>query len=54
MPIQAGASTLPAIASITTKELAALIAQRDALAGALRVATAERDLALKRLRSLLR
>lgn len=44
----------PAIASITAEELAALIAERDALAGALRVASAERDLALERLRSLQR
>lgn len=32
-------------ATITAEELAALIAERDALAGALRVATTERDLA---------
>lgn len=54
MPIQAGVSTPPAIASITTEELAALVAERDALADALRVTTAERDLALERLRSLQR
>jgi transposase len=41
-------------ATITAEELAALIAERDALAGALRVATTERDLALERLRSLQR
>lgn len=51
MPIQAGVSSL---ATITAEELAALIAERDALAGALRVATTERDLALERLRSLQR
>ena len=38
-------------AAITTEELAALIAERDALAGALRVATTERDLALERLKA---
>lgn len=41
-------------ATITAEELAALIAERDALAGALRITTAERDLALQRLRSLQR
>ncbi|HEX7952320.1 MAG TPA: transposase, partial [Burkholderiales bacterium] len=51
MPIQAGVSSL---ATITAEELATLIAERDALAGALRVATTERDLALERLRSLQR
>ena len=54
MSIQAGVPPPPAIATITTEELAALIAERDALAGALRVATTERDLALQRLRSLQR
>ncbi|PYE72706.1 IS66 family transposase, partial [Xylophilus ampelinus] len=43
-----------AIAVITAEDLASLVAERDALAGALRVATAERDLALERLRSLQR
>ena len=51
MPIQAG---VPQPAAITAEELAALIAERDALAGLLRVAAAERDLALERLRSLQR
>lgn len=51
MPIQAAVSS---VAAITAEELAALIAERDALAGALRVATTERDLALERLRSLQR
>jgi transposase len=51
MPIQA---RVPTPATITAEELAALIAERDALAGALRVATTERDLALERLRSLQR
>lgn len=41
-------------ATITAEELATLIAERDALAGALRVATTERDLALERLRALQR
>lgn len=41
MPIQAGVSSSPATATITAEELAALIAERDALAGALRVATTE-------------
>ena len=41
-------------ACITVEELSVLIAERDALAGALRVATNERDLALERLRSLQR
>ena len=57
MPIQAGVPpppAPPAIATITAEELAALIAERDALAGALRVASAERDLALERLRALQR
>ncbi len=45
---------MSSLASITAEELAALIAERDALAGALRVATTERDLALERLRSLQR
>ena len=45
---------MPTPATITAEELAALIAERDALAGALRVATTERDLALERLRSLQR
>jgi len=51
MPIQAAVSS---VAAITAEELAALIAERDALAGALRVATTERDLALERLRALQR
>jgi transposase len=51
MPIQAGVSSP---ATITAEELAALIAERDALAGALRVATTERDLALERLKALQR
>jgi hypothetical protein len=51
MPIQAGVSSP---ATITAEELAALIAERDALVGALRVATTERDLALERLRLLQR
>jgi len=34
MPIQVGVSPPPVIASITAEELAALIAERDALAGA--------------------
>ena len=42
------------LATITAEQLAGLIAERDALAGALRVATAERDLALERLRALQR
>lgn len=41
-------------ATITAEDLAALIAERDALAGALRVANAERDLALERLKALQR
>lgn len=45
---------MSSLASITAEELAALIAERDALAGALRVATTERDLALERLRALQR
>jgi len=45
---------VPTPATITAEELAALIAERDALAGALRVATTARDLALERLRSLQR
>lgn len=52
MVIQPGVSSLAV--PITAEELAALIAERDALAGALRVATAERDLAQQRLRSLQR
>jgi transposase len=52
MPIQAGVSV--SAAAITAEEIAALIAERDALAGALRVVTTERDLALLRLRSLQR
>lgn len=40
--------------TITAEELAALIAERDALAGALRVANAQRDLALERLKALQR
>ena len=51
MPIQAGVSSP---VTITAEELAALIAERDALAGALRVATTERDLALERLKALQR
>ena len=54
MPIQAGVPPSPAPATITAEELAALIAERDALAGAPRVATTEGDLALERLRSLQR
>lgn len=54
MPIQDGVSSLAASATITAEALAALIAERDALAGALRIATTERDLALERLRSLQR
>ena len=46
------AVSLPA--TITAEDLAALIAERDALAGALRVANAERDLALERLKALQR
>lgn len=41
-------------ATVTAEDLAALIAERDALAGALRVAHAERDLALERLKALQR
>jgi len=41
-------------ATVTAEDLAALVAERDALAGALRVTTAERDLALERLRALQR
>lgn len=48
MQIQVGVSSL---VSITAEELSALIAERDALAGALRVATTERDLALERLKA---
>lgn len=48
MPIQ---SVVSPLATITAEELSALIAERDALAGALRVATTERDLALERLRA---
>ena len=44
----------PVATAITREEFDALIAQRDALAGALRITTAERDLALQRLRSLQR
>ena len=51
MPIQAGVSSP---ATITAEELTALIAERDALACALRVATTERDLALERLKALQR
>lgn len=40
--------------TITAEDLAALIAERDALAGALRVANAQRDLALERLKALQR
>lgn len=40
--------------TITAEALAALIAERDALAGALRVANARRDLALERLKALQR
>lgn len=54
MPGQSGVSTPPAIATITVEGFAALVAEWDALAGALRVATAERDLELKRLRWLQR
>ena len=46
------AVSLPLI--ITAEDLAALIAERDALAGALRVANAQRDLALERLKALQR
>ncbi len=54
MPVQADVSTPPALAALTAEDFAALVAERDALAGALRVATAERDLALERLRALQR
>ncbi|ROR17925.1 hypothetical protein EC845_3729 [Comamonas sp. BIGb0124] len=40
---------VPTFADITVEELAALIAKRDALVGALGVANAERDLAAERL-----
>ena len=46
------AVSLPLI--ITAEDLAALIAERDAVAGALRVANAQRDLALERLKALQR
>ncbi len=51
MPVKA---LVLSLATITAEGLAGLIAERDALAGALRVATAERDLALERLRALQR
>jgi len=54
MPIPAGVSPPPAPATITAEALAAFIAESDALAGALRVVTTERDLALEQLRSLQR
>lgn len=40
--------------AITAEDLAALIAERDALADALQVANAERDMALERLKTLQR
>lgn len=52
MPVKVEVSSLAA--AITAEEWNALIAERDALAGALRMVTAERDLALERLRALQR